>query len=94
MRHPDCSSFLADVNRRMKLFVKVCFDGTSAPVRSSKGSDRLPVNNWLRGTIGLVGVEITYKQPIEETPQVNLLSDMKETHYSIQCKLFQLTLTK
>ena len=78
LHHPDCSSILADANRIMKLFVKVCFDGTSAPVRSSRGSDRLPVNNWLRGTIGLVGVEVTYKKPIEEMKAVEVVQRMHE----------------
>ena len=42
---------LDDPNKKIKLFAKVSFDGTSAPRKSEKGSSRVPVGNWLRGTL-------------------------------------------
>ena len=59
-KHDDSEAILSDVNKQMKVFVKVCFDGTSAPMKSSKGASRLAPSNWLRGTFGVVGVEILY----------------------------------
>ena len=49
---------LADSQRVFKAFCKVGFDGTSAPVKSDKGSTRLSVSNWLRGTLCLVAVQV------------------------------------
>ena len=48
-----------DNARKFKLFTKVAFDGTSAPVKSDKGASRLPVSNWLRGTLCLVAVQVS-----------------------------------
>ena len=56
-----CAKFpaaLADANRHMKLFIKVGFDGTDAPTKSDKGSSRLHVSNWLRGTLCLIAVQV------------------------------------
>ena len=53
---------LADVDRKFKLFVKVAFDGTSAPVKSDKGASRLSVANWLRGTLCLVAVQVEFER--------------------------------
>ena len=50
-----------DPERRMKLFVKVAFDGTSAPVKSEKASSRVPPGSWLRGTLCLVTVQVNKK---------------------------------
>ena len=48
-----------DPNRQLKLFTKVAFDGTSAPLKSEKGSSRVPPGSWLRGTVCLVAVQVT-----------------------------------
>ena len=47
-----------DNDRKFKLFVKVAFDGTDAPVKSDKGASRLSVSNWLRGTLCLVAAQV------------------------------------
>ena len=62
---PDRDAVLNDPNRKLTLYVKICFDGTSASVRSCKGANRLPVSNWFRGTVGLVGLDIVFT-PQEE----------------------------
>ena len=68
--HPDSKDILSDKDRTMKVFAKVCFDGTSAPMKSLKGASRLPTSNWLRGTVGIVGVEIVYSKDIGESDTV------------------------
>ena len=68
--HPDSKDILSDTDRTMKVYAKVCFDGTSAPMKSAKGASRLPTSNWLRGTIGIVGVEIVYHKDIDESDAV------------------------
>ena len=70
MKNPDSKDILSDINRKITVFAKVCFDGTSAPVTSSKGASRLSVNSWLRGTVGIVGIEIVYHSSNEKTGQV------------------------
>ena len=52
---------LADIDRKFKLFVKVAFDGTSAPIKPEKGASRLSVANWLRGTLCLVAVQVGFE---------------------------------
>ena len=49
---------LADQERKMVAHIKVCFDGTNAPLRSDKGASRLSVANWLRCTVCLVAVQV------------------------------------
>ena len=49
---------LDDPNKKIKLFAKVSFDGTSAPLKSEKGSSRVPVGNWLRGTLCIVQAQV------------------------------------
>ena len=51
----------ADDERKFKIHANVCFDGTNAPVKSDKGASRLPVANWLRGTVCLVAVQVCTK---------------------------------
>ena len=54
-KSPDYYDIINDPDKKIKVYAKVCFDGTSAPLKSSKGASRLPVSNWLRGTVGIVG---------------------------------------
>ena len=74
-RSPDSSAILSDPERKMKLFIKVGFDGTSASVRSSKGDNRIPVSNWFRGTVGLVGLEILYHKGDRQAVGDDLVAD-------------------
>ena len=55
-------SFYSDHERKMTVYAKVCFDGTSAAVKSAKGDSRLPISNWLRGTVGIVGVDFAWQE--------------------------------
>ena len=62
-KSPDYYDIINDPEKKIKVYAKVCFDGTSAPLKSSKGASRLPVSNWLSGTAlwGWLGVEILYQ---------------------------------
>ena len=68
-------SIQGDPDREVKVYVKVCLDGTTAAVKSAKGASRLPIPNWLRGTVGIVGAEITWHGDLPEVehsePAVN-----------------------
>ena len=50
----------ADNDKELKAFFKVALDGTNAPMRSEKGSTRVSVCSWLRGTVCLVAVQVLY----------------------------------
>ena len=50
-KSPEYGAIVADQDRKVKLFVKVCFDGTSAPVKSSKG--KIVQNFGLKFTVFL-----------------------------------------
>ena len=50
----------ADNDKELKAFFKVAMDGTNAPMRSEKGSTRVSVCNWFRGTVCLVAVQVLY----------------------------------
>ena len=55
----------------IKVYAKVGFDGTDAPLRSDKGSSRIPVTNWFRGTICIVAAKVEYvKDGVNFSPLV------------------------
>ena len=69
-------SFSRDPDRKVTIFAKVCFDGTSAAVKSAKGDSRLSVSNWLRGTVGIVAVELTWQEDgVLDAGEVDLATD-------------------
>ena len=75
LKHPDSTEILSDKNRQITVFAKVCFDGTTAPVTSAKGASRLSVNSWLRGTVGIVGIEIIYHSSNSQQAQADDVED-------------------
>ena len=87
-KHPDSKDILSDANRQMKVFAKVCFDGTSAPMKSSKGASRMAATNWLRGTFGIVGVEIIYHSEKDDGVQ-HVLGDANVENAARQAAIDQ-----
>ena len=59
-------SIQGDPDRNVKVYAKVCLDGITAAVKPAKGASRLHIPNWLRGTLGIVGFEVTWRGDLPE----------------------------
>lgn len=77
-------SIYSDLDRKFKIYAKVCLDDTTAAVKSAKGASRLPISSWLRDTVGIVGVEITWHSHEAEVEAADVREDETEEKVVLQ----------